>query len=342
MSPPTDSTASAISTARRAGVPLNKRCSRKWLAPARRSGLSREPVPTQKPTATDRSAGRRSVTTRTPESRRARRIPEASSPIAAVIDAPTLVIEMRRSATPPTGAAAVAASFSAPVTGPLAAAPALARRLGRPEVAELGAGLRVPELVERRHLVGGSARSLAAPPVPAIARGAVTARRAATAGVAVARGLRVAHVVGERQRELALVVDVVDAHGDLVAEVHDVLHPVDALAPTELRDVQQAVAAREHVHERAELRDVDDASRVLRAELGRRRVEDELDAPPRLLHLFAVRRTDRDQADHAVVAHRDIGTGFLAARVDQPALRADPLTDLVHRDPEADQLRRGL
>ena len=99
-------------------------------------------------------------------------------------------------------------------------------------------------------------------------------------------------VAGERERELARVVDVVDAHGDLVAEVEHVLDPVDALAPPELRDVQQAVAAREDVHERPELGDVHDLARVLGAELGGRRVEDELDAATGFLDRDAVLRPD--------------------------------------------------
>src|SRR3712207_7510257 len=51
------------------------------------------------------------------------------------------------------------------------------------------------------------------------------------------------------EADLALRVDVVDADLDLVAEVQHVLDAVDALAATELRDVDQAVAAREDVHE---------------------------------------------------------------------------------------------
>src|SRR6478672_4005761 len=40
MSPPTDSTSSAMSWAERRAVPLNRRCSRKWLAPATASATA--------------------------------------------------------------------------------------------------------------------------------------------------------------------------------------------------------------------------------------------------------------------------------------------------------------
>ena len=73
-------------------------------------------------------------------------------------------------------------------------------------------------------------------------------------------------------------IDVVDPHLDLVAEVEHVLDPVDALAPTELGDVDQAVTAREDVDERTELGDVHDAALVDRADLGLGRIEDQLDA----------------------------------------------------------------
>ena len=108
-------------------------------------------------------------------------------------------------------------------------------------------------------------------------------RRAAAARGRSRRRRRSGVVARERERELARVVDVVDAHRDLVAEVEHVFDPVDALAATELRDVEQAVAAGEDVDERTELGDVHDLAGVLGAELGGGRVEDQLDPAPRLL-----------------------------------------------------------
>ena len=70
--------------------------------------------------------------------------------------------------------------------------------------------------------------------------------------------------------------------------VEHVLDPVDALAAAELGDVDQAVTAREDVDERTELGDVDDPALVDRADLGGRRVEDQLDPALGLVHRDAV------------------------------------------------------
>ena len=104
------------------------------------------------------------------------------------------------------------------------------------------------------------------------------------------------------------------------------------LPPAQLGDVDQAVAAREDVDERTELGDVHDAARVDLADLGRGRVEDELDLAPGLGDLQAVGRADRDRADHAVVVDGDVGAGLLLDRVDDLALGPDDLADLVDRD----------
>ena len=117
---------------------------------------------------------------------------------------------------------------------------------------------------------------------------------------------------------------------------------VDALAATDLGDVEQAVAAREDVDERAELGDVDDPARVDGADLGLGRVEDELDAPARLLDRGAVLGSDRHGADPPVVVDGDVGAGLLLDGVDDLALGADDLADLVDRDLEADDLRRAV
>ncbi len=58
-----------MASAERCSVPLNKRCSRKWEAPASSSGSSREPAPTQKPTDTERTSAMVSVTRRMPQGR---------------------------------------------------------------------------------------------------------------------------------------------------------------------------------------------------------------------------------------------------------------------------------
>ena len=104
----------------------------------------------------------------------------------------------------------------------------------------------------------------------------------------------------------------------------------------------QAVAAREDVDERTELGDVHDPAGVDLAELGRRRVEDQLDL--RAWPLRPRRRRSEPivtMPTHAVVVDRDVGAGLLLDRVDDLALGPDDLADLVDRDLEADDLRRG-
>src|SRR5262245_2025971 len=66
MCPPTESMLRAMSSADRVSVPLNTRCSIRWDMPPRSRGSTREPVSTQIPTATERTQGSDSVTTRTP------------------------------------------------------------------------------------------------------------------------------------------------------------------------------------------------------------------------------------------------------------------------------------
>ena len=81
---------------------------------------------------------------------------------------------------------------------------------------------------------------------------------------------------------------------------------------------------------------------VLGAELGGGRVEDQLDPPLRLFDRRAVLGADAHRADDAVVAHRHVGAGLLGDGVDDLALGPDHLADLVHRDLEADDLRCGV
>jgi hypothetical protein len=67
-SPPTRSTEREISCDDRVAVPLNSKCSRKWLTPLSSAGSSREPTPTQTPVATDNAPGTCSVATVRPDS----------------------------------------------------------------------------------------------------------------------------------------------------------------------------------------------------------------------------------------------------------------------------------
>ena len=62
-----------MSRAVRVPVPLNSRCSRKWVEPSMPGASSREPTPTQNPMDTPRVPGIFSVITRTPPGRMERR-----------------------------------------------------------------------------------------------------------------------------------------------------------------------------------------------------------------------------------------------------------------------------
>ena len=63
---PMPSKSSEISIAEWRSVPLNSRCSRKCETPACAGASSREPVRTQRPSATERTEGTTSVITRRP------------------------------------------------------------------------------------------------------------------------------------------------------------------------------------------------------------------------------------------------------------------------------------
>ena len=260
MSPPHDSTASAISAAWRVSVPLNNRCSRKWLVPAIASGSSRDPVPTQNPTAAERRPGRCSVTTRNPESSRVPRMPDASSTIGAVIDAWRSRLDRH-----PRNSGAVGQRR------PPRRRPPPPRRSPRspPPGRPTSAGPRSPNSARACESQASSNDATSTSPLPPLTvrsprRPVAVAPGLALTAPGVGRTARLGLVPRQRERELARVVDVVDADGDLVAEVEDVLDLVDALAAAELGDVEQAVTAGQDVDERPELGDVHDLARCTR------------------------------------------------------------------------------
>src|SRR5437764_712816 len=133
MSPPTASTASAISRADHVSVPLKSRCSRKCDAPASDASSSRDPVATQKPAVTERTSGMRSVTT--------------VRPLSSSVDS---ITRRDRGRYDETGSAPAAPSGVAPGAG-IATAAAATRAgagVGRAQVAELLAGLFLEEVLE--------------------------------------------------------------------------------------------------------------------------------------------------------------------------------------------------
>ena len=106
--------------------------------------------------------------------------------------------------------------------------------------------------------------------------------------------------------------------------------------------MKETVTTGEDVDERTELGDVHNTTLVGRTNLSGRRIEDELNLTLGLIDLGAVDRGDRHNADHAVVVDRDVGAGLGLDGVDDLALRADDLTDLLDRDLEGTDLRRSL
>src|SRR3954453_7497264 len=141
------------------------------------------------------------------------------------------------------------------------------------------------------------------------------------------------------QRQLAAVVDLTDLDLDLLADQDDVLDVLDPLATgqrTQLADVQQAVLAREQRDERTEVRGLDHGAEVALADLRHRRVRDAVDDRAGSLGGLAVGRTD---VDRAVVLDRDLGAGVVLDLVDDLALGADDLTDLVDRHLHRDDPR---
>src|SRR5215211_849159 len=207
ISAPIASKISSISVEPKLRLPLNSRCSMKCESPAWPSASSREPAPTHRPSAIERTPGIASVTTRTPASSSVRRwrssftrrtsarqgaracgAPAGSiAPLAAMV--PTAAV-----AAPPVAAARAAASpISAPATAAVAAAAAA--------------------------VTGADAREL-------------VRRLAGDLGV-----------VGEAQADAApLLVDLDHPHRELVAPAQ---HLLDRLGPPpgrDVRDVQEAVA----------------------------------------------------------------------------------------------------
>src|SRR3954452_3592161 len=160
--------------------------------------------------------------------------------------------------------------------------------------------------------------------------------------------IAVSCAVGERiprrargQADLALLVDLLDDHFDLLPERQHVFDVVDALALAELGDVDQPITAGEDVDERPELRDVDHPTDVGRTDIGLRGIDDREDPSLGLFHLRCLDGADGDDADRAVVVDCDVGARLLLNRVDDLALRPDHFADLVHRNGDRDDLRCG-
>mmetsp|Transcript_78776 Transcript_78776/g.218920 ORF Transcript_78776/g.218920 Transcript_78776/m.218920 type:complete len:772 (-) Transcript_78776:1232-3547(-) len=139
-----------------------------------------------------------------------------------------------------------------------------------------------------------------------------------------------------RQLDAALLVGLEHLDLDDLAFLQEVGHLLDALVG-DLADVQQAVLAREQVHEGAEVQDLDDRAFVDLADfdLGR----DLLDA---LLGQRGLLGIGRGDGDGAVFADVDGRTGLFGQRADGGAALADHVADLLRVDLHRVQARREL
>ena len=124
-----------------------------------------------------------------------------------------------------------------------------------------------------------------------------------------------------------------------MAEAQDIFHIVDALAATELRDVNESITSRQDVDEGTELGDAHNATVVDGTEFSLGRIDDGQDTSLGIFHTPAFNSSNRHDANNAVVVDSNVGAGLLLDGVDDLALRSDDFTDLVHGDVDRDDLR---
>src|SRR5918993_169915 len=136
--------------------------------------------------------------------------------------------------------------------------------------------------------------------------------------------LLVDHLHGET--DLAALVHAEELHLHLVAFLDHIRDLADAVLG-ELRDVHEAVAGTEEVHEGAELHHLHDRALVDRVDLGLG--HDGADPVVGRLDRLAVGRRDLDEA---VVVDVDLRAGLLHDLADDLAARTDDFADLVDRD----------
>ena len=130
--------------------------------------------------------------------------------------------------------------------------------------------------------------------------------------------------------DLALLVDLEDAHLDLVADGEDVLDLVNA-ALGNARDVKQAVLAGKELDEGTEGLDADNAAQVLLAHLGD--LDDGLDAGGGVLG------STIGAGDEDVTVLLDVNRGarVILDATDDLAAGADDVANLVSRDLDGDR-----
>ncbi len=293
-------------------VPLNSRCSSRCESPAWSSDSSREPVPIQNPSDTDRTEGIASVTIRTPESSVVSRCSWAT-------------------------AAGRRGDRRGAALGVAVAHAVTADRGPRSRVAVAVAVARAPRSRSRSRSAAASVAAATVAAAPAVV--AAADRRQLLDGLAGDLG-----IVGEPQADpAALAVDLDHPHGELVALVEHLLDRRDPAPGRDVGDVQQAVGALGELDERAERGRLDDLAGELVADLdllGHR-----ADPVDQRVAELPVGRVDEHLA---LVVDVDLGLELLLQRADRLAALADQQADLLgvdldRRDPRGvlGQLRRA-
>src|SRR3954469_16870633 len=277
-------------------------CSMRCDRPASGASSADEPVPIQKPSATDRTESMCSVTTRTPDSSSVRRCSSctaggASAALGIAVDAAAVA----RAA----GAARLAVAARAAVAVAVAAA--------------------------ARAAVAAAARAAVT-----VAAGAAAVAAGAHRGELLLGLAGDVPVVGEAQADAAaLAVDLDHADGHLVALVEHFLDRRRALARGDVRDVQQAVGALRELDERAEGGRLHDLAGVLVADL------DLLGHAPDALGERVAQLTAARVDEHlALVVDVDLGLVLVLQGADGLAALADEQADLVRVDLDGEDPRR--
>src|SRR3954468_12637920 len=280
-------------------------CSMRCDRPASGPSSADEPVPIQKPSATDRTESMCSVTIRTPDSSSVRRCSSCTERLAALGVAVHAAAVAR-----PAGAARVAVAPRAAVAVPVTARARAAARAPAPAAAGARIGAAAPR-----------AAVAVAPRAAAVAAGADRGELL----LGLAGDVR---VIGEAQADTAaLAVDLDHADRHLVALVEHLLDRRRALARGDVRDVQQAVGALGELDEGAERGRLDDLAGVLVADLdllGHR-----ADALGERVAQLTAARVDQDLA---LVVDVDLGLELVLEGADRLAALADEQADLVRVD----------
>src|SRR4051794_26516529 len=277
-------------------------CSIRCDRPASGWSSADEPVPIQKPSATDRTESMCSVTIRTPDSSSVRRCSSCTARAAlAAIGIAVDAAAVPRAA----GAARLPVAARAAVAVPVAAAAA-------------------------RAAVAARAAAVAVAP-----RAAAVAARADRGELLLGLAGDV-RVVGEAQADAAaLAVDLDHADGHLVALVEHLLDRRRALARGDVRDVQQAVGALGELDERAERGRLHDLAGVLVADLDL--LGHAADALGERVAQLTAARVDEHLA---LVVDVDLGLELVLQGADGLAALADEQADLVRVDLDGEDPRR--